>query len=507
MIYRVEKTIKDVITLHKFPILEDTRLTWDAKGLLTYLLGHGDGWNCQEEDLYNASPDGMGVIKSGLKELREYGYIEKRPIRKENKIAGWESVIREIPRDVATRWGQPVVEPPQHEVTSKKVEKQEGGKARRLKSKKVENLPSRESLENSQEVPETGESSKKVGFQESRKLPPLLILNKEINTEDQERNSEQQQQESTEIEPDARASPPVVDAVVPRGKQSFMSVTSMPVDFVDTGKGGKRYAPQDIDTRLSQLSFQYKIRGAGTLREILTTFQKYVPSVEALETLLHLQATNHIKSVLMLPQFMKQHEIRDVNELAKGLAYAQHYTHGRGSLLGYLAKCEGYVNGICILEIDEGATDSLSPEIQALETDPLVEVLSQACHVTPWKLLELIPQHQTTFGELCRAVVYACQTPTITQPYQWLTRGHDLFRDGQFAFRNGNAQYDIPQLFAWIRGLPSERYTQAIRYLKRTLPTEVSRQPEPTWWTRPEVYEKLQAMYNIYHQQHQEENA
>lgn len=57
-------------------MLNDNRLSYKAKGILSYLLSKPNGWNTQVSDLYNKSTDGIESIRNGLKELLITGYSE-----------------------------------------------------------------------------------------------------------------------------------------------------------------------------------------------------------------------------------------------------------------------------------------------------------------------------------------------------------------------------------------------------------------------------------------------
>lgn len=79
--------------------LNDANLTWKAKGILAYLLSKPDDWKCQVNDLIKKSKDGRDSIYSGLRELRENGYMVKRPIKNEkNIIIEWEEILYETPQ-------------------------------------------------------------------------------------------------------------------------------------------------------------------------------------------------------------------------------------------------------------------------------------------------------------------------------------------------------------------------------------------------------------------------
>jgi hypothetical protein len=77
--------------------LNDSRLTFKAKGLWAYLLSKPDDWNVHVNQLVKAGPDGKTAIYSALKELKAYGYVEYRQVREGGHISGYEYVINEDP--------------------------------------------------------------------------------------------------------------------------------------------------------------------------------------------------------------------------------------------------------------------------------------------------------------------------------------------------------------------------------------------------------------------------
>ena len=96
-IIRVEHN-KDFVIINKTG-LNDQRISFKAKGILAYLLSKPDNWYCNRKHLAKIGPDGITAVRSGLKELRKYGYLEKRPIRNQKgRIIEWESIIRETPK-------------------------------------------------------------------------------------------------------------------------------------------------------------------------------------------------------------------------------------------------------------------------------------------------------------------------------------------------------------------------------------------------------------------------
>lgn len=108
-IIRVEKHTKNFVILNKV-FLEDKRLSFKSKGILTYLLSKPDDWTVQVNELISASTDGESSVRSALKELEACGYYRKYRVRTEDgsKIARWESVIYESPVETDS---EPVQQP------------------------------------------------------------------------------------------------------------------------------------------------------------------------------------------------------------------------------------------------------------------------------------------------------------------------------------------------------------------------------------------------------------
>ena len=77
--------------------LNDTSLSWKAKGIMAYMLSKPDNWTFYIDELIKHSTDGKASFRSGFKELQEKGYIKRYPIRKGNKIDRWETVVLENP--------------------------------------------------------------------------------------------------------------------------------------------------------------------------------------------------------------------------------------------------------------------------------------------------------------------------------------------------------------------------------------------------------------------------
>lgn len=82
-----------VITLHgqyavlAMAIVEDSRLSWKAKGIMAYLASRPQGWKINETDLINRSTDGRDAVRAGLNELTEAGYlVRERQVNTEGRF-------------------------------------------------------------------------------------------------------------------------------------------------------------------------------------------------------------------------------------------------------------------------------------------------------------------------------------------------------------------------------------------------------------------------------------
>ena len=75
--YRVKKESGNFVTIHK-GFIQDSNLSWKAKGLLLYLLSRPDDWQIYETELIKHTSDGLSSLKSGIKELEKTGYIERK---------------------------------------------------------------------------------------------------------------------------------------------------------------------------------------------------------------------------------------------------------------------------------------------------------------------------------------------------------------------------------------------------------------------------------------------
>lgn len=79
-------------------IVDDTRLSWAARGMLAYLLSRPDNWQVRVKDLQRRGHLGRDGTYNLINELRSAGYVEFRRGRDtRGRIRGGCYIVREIP--------------------------------------------------------------------------------------------------------------------------------------------------------------------------------------------------------------------------------------------------------------------------------------------------------------------------------------------------------------------------------------------------------------------------
>lgn len=79
-------------------IIRDTRLSYKARGILLDLLSRPDNWRISAEALASMGKDGRDAIMSGLKELRDLGYITTHRKQDEKGLWTTESIVYDYPK-------------------------------------------------------------------------------------------------------------------------------------------------------------------------------------------------------------------------------------------------------------------------------------------------------------------------------------------------------------------------------------------------------------------------
>lgn len=111
-ILKIQKRTSPYVMVDK-SIFEDSKISWKAKGLMGYFLSRPDNWQIHLRDLYNRATDGYDSVKSGLKELRNFGYVQLVCNRNEKgTIIEWVYVVYEIPLNAKSLQAKPLEEYP-----------------------------------------------------------------------------------------------------------------------------------------------------------------------------------------------------------------------------------------------------------------------------------------------------------------------------------------------------------------------------------------------------------
>lgn len=100
-------------------ILEDSRLSFKARGLLCYLLSRPDNWQVNDAHLSTIGPDGEAATRSALKELEETAYLLRIKRKGERGRFEWDTYVYDEPQKSAPPQDDfppmenPPMEPPQ----------------------------------------------------------------------------------------------------------------------------------------------------------------------------------------------------------------------------------------------------------------------------------------------------------------------------------------------------------------------------------------------------------
>lgn len=93
-------------------VARDTRLSYKARGILLEILSRPDNWQTSADALAATGPDGRTAVLSGLRELREAGYLETVKQRDEEGRFSTISIIYDTPQIERPESGNPTAENP-----------------------------------------------------------------------------------------------------------------------------------------------------------------------------------------------------------------------------------------------------------------------------------------------------------------------------------------------------------------------------------------------------------
>jgi hypothetical protein len=75
----------------------DERLSWEARGLMGYLLSKPNDWKVQQKDIMNKGQAGERKVKRMLAELRKAGYMNRIRVTLEHNKFDWITEVYESP--------------------------------------------------------------------------------------------------------------------------------------------------------------------------------------------------------------------------------------------------------------------------------------------------------------------------------------------------------------------------------------------------------------------------
>ncbi len=94
-IYRLAKTERFLVVDNA--LFEDARLSWEARGVMGYLLSKPDNWQARVYDLMAHGPAGSHKIGRILNELERAGYLRRERVVLADGTFDWVTSIYEAP--------------------------------------------------------------------------------------------------------------------------------------------------------------------------------------------------------------------------------------------------------------------------------------------------------------------------------------------------------------------------------------------------------------------------
>lgn len=98
--------------------LNDSKMSWRAKGLLAYMLSKPDDWFFYMDELERQASDGIASLRSAFKELQDKGYVKKERKQDEHGKFVWETTVYELPSIEKPYMDKPSMESPSMEKPS-----------------------------------------------------------------------------------------------------------------------------------------------------------------------------------------------------------------------------------------------------------------------------------------------------------------------------------------------------------------------------------------------------
>lgn len=93
---RIAEKKRDFVMINN-ALLADSSISFQAKGIICYLLSKTDNWKAIASQLASLGPDGMGVVRSAMNELVKAGYARRIRVLDDQtkRVIAWEFVVFE----------------------------------------------------------------------------------------------------------------------------------------------------------------------------------------------------------------------------------------------------------------------------------------------------------------------------------------------------------------------------------------------------------------------------
>jgi hypothetical protein len=96
-IIRTRKNRENPYTMIARGALNDAALSWEARGVLAYLLDKPDDWEVRFQDLVHKGPGAEDRMRRILHELTAAGYVRRARTNDPRGRWRWETVVYETP--------------------------------------------------------------------------------------------------------------------------------------------------------------------------------------------------------------------------------------------------------------------------------------------------------------------------------------------------------------------------------------------------------------------------
>ncbi len=78
---KIRRDKSNHVTILDQQLVRDSRLSWKARGIFAYLWSQADEWEFSEVEVSRHAKDGRDSLRSGLNELEQYGYLDRKRVR------------------------------------------------------------------------------------------------------------------------------------------------------------------------------------------------------------------------------------------------------------------------------------------------------------------------------------------------------------------------------------------------------------------------------------------